>query len=1392
MINVDISKKKPESKEDFIKKYYNLNDNEQKIVQMIAVYYVDATKTELLKCTAKCKIKNEYGKNLNRSDFYEILDKLLGFSLIVSDPYRYSSPRYRCNSLVTAFFAKEALIEDNFSNYIDASRETYSSNHYYSYYDENRFYYLVRDLQAGLLLKDTQGIQKNLDLCLDNYSDKFFNLTLFTELLNEPFRADLFDALDFDTRLFFLRVIINRTILRNDKIENLDSLKEYYIEQFEKIKNNIFQKQYYYNSISELFAAMLFSGDLERFIELFVKNIDFDETKYRFQAVFNFLNGDNEKAINEFNIALKVYRKNKRKQKILFNDVTDAFYILANIKSDEIVFHKILENIVSYEEKHPTNSKYRINSLYAYILALENKKKDGKPYLKESIDPFSFYITEFVKSIGYPELLDHKGIEKLYYKTKKAGYKWLALQLYSLSKRLKINNIDEHEYNFLKDLFSNKENWKRILKHLSGIETIAEKDKNQDSRLVWFLRAGDEIVENKNKVYEINPKIQKLGKNNRWSQGRAVSLKKLYYKEFDFLTLQDIEICNCIEIYMGNYYYREEYDIDVRKTLVKLINHPHIYIEETKEHIELIKKEPELSIDSGKNGSYKLSLNISETDNAMIYRESKNRYFMYEINPTHKKIHEIIGKGIKIPKDGNDLLIKTVSKISPYITINTELENYYEGIENIQADSRIRVQLKPEEEGLRMQFFVRPYSDKGSYYIPGEGQKRIIKKFDDKPYQTERDLNKEKENVDLILESCSQLSIDDNTSEPFYFHDIEQSLQLLSDLLEIKDTIIIEWPEGEKFKLSSKASFSNLRLSLKSANDWFSLAGSLEIDNKKVIAFEELLEKIENSESRFIELNNNQFLSLSKKLYTKLNEISSITFKKKNAVQFKLPAALSISEVIDEVKNTKTDKAWKKIAGRIKDAGNTEISLPSTLKADLREYQFDGYKWMMQLSQMGFGACLADDMGLGKTVQALAIILQRASLGACLVIAPASVVHNWKKEIRRFTPTLNPVELLNEDRESIINKLKSYDILITTYGLMGREADLFAGKEWATIVLDEAQFIKNMSSKRSKSAMKLNGAFKIITTGTPIENHPLEMWNLFNFINPGLFGTAEFFNKRFTIPIVKDNNKEAKNRLRKIITPFILRRKKRDVLDELPEKTEITLYAEPDKDETAFYEALRRKSIKMIEDKSENEHSGQKHLRVLAELTKLRQASCHPSLIDPNLKLSGAKVTLFLEIIEELIENKHKVLIFSQFVKFLKIIEKEIQKKGIKYQYLDGSTPMKKREESINDFQSGNGDAFLISLKAGGLGLNLTAANYVIHLDPWWNPAVEDQASDRAHRIGQKQPVTIYRIVTKGTIEEKVLSLHKKKRELADALLEGSEISGKLSYEQLIDLIKDR
>jgi len=296
-----------------------------------------------------------------------------------------------------------------------------------------------------------------------------------------------------------------------------------------------------------------------------------------------------------------------------------------------------------------------------------------------------------------------------------------------------------------------------------------------------------------------------------------------------------------------------------------------------------------------------------------------------------------------------------------------------------------------------------------------------------------------------------------------------------------------------------------------------------------------------------------------------------------------------------------------------------------------------------------------------------------------------------------------------------------------------------------------------------------------------------ELWNLMDFINPGMLGSAEVFQQRFATPIERDQCRQTKSRLKKLISPFLLRRTKAQVLSELPSRTEITLHVQLNPQEVAFYEAIRQKAIEKLADTGAENNS---HLKILAEIMRLRRACCHPTLVVKDAEIECSKLKLFLETVEELRAGGHKALVFSQFVDHLAILRSELDQRQIAYQYLDGSTPAKQRKKNVEAFQAGEGDLFLISLKAGGSGLNLTAADYVLHMDPWWNPAVEDQASDRAHRLGQQRPVTIYRFITEGTIEQKIQQLHGSKRDLADSLLEGAERSGKLSAEELLALLR--
>jgi SNF2 family DNA or RNA helicase len=405
------------------------------------------------------------------------------------------------------------------------------------------------------------------------------------------------------------------------------------------------------------------------------------------------------------------------------------------------------------------------------------------------------------------------------------------------------------------------------------------------------------------------------------------------------------------------------------------------------------------------------------------------------------------------------------------------------------------------------------------------------------------------------------------------------------------------------------------------------------------------------------------------------------------------------------------------------------------------------------------------------------------------VVAPTSVCSNWLEELRRFAPDLTVLEYTGKRRRALLEPFRSAagpDVLIVSYALLQHDASELSSLTWNTVVLDEAQFVKNARSLRAHAAFGLPARYRLAMTGTPVENHLGDLWSIFHFLNPALLGAWKHFQIRYLKPIERDRNSEQRAELKALIAPFLLRRVKDEVLSDLPPLTVVRHSVRLSEDETLRYALLRRQ----IHDKLRTAYGKRQHkLQVFSEITRLRRFCCHPRLVYPDAPSESAKLTAFLELAEELRDNGHRALVFSQFVDFLELVREALDERGIRYSYLDGSTPKEVRPVRVEEFQQGKNELFLISLKAGGFGLNLTAADYVIHLDPWWNPAVEAQATDRAHRIGQERPVTMYRLVTAETIEERIVDLYREKRELADALLSATDDVPELSHELLTDLL---
>lgn len=474
--------------------------------------------------------------------------------------------------------------------------------------------------------------------------------------------------------------------------------------------------------------------------------------------------------------------------------------------------------------------------------------------------------------------------------------------------------------------------------------------------------------------------------------------------------------------------------------------------------------------------------------------------------------------------------------------------------------------------------------------------------------------------------------------------------------------------------------------------------------------------------------------------------------------------------------------SYKSFLRSMKNVEDSDYEIPAGLHAELRPYQKFGYRWLMTLGAMGFGGILADDMGLGKTVQAIAYLTAMkekhgGEMRRSLIVCPASLVYNWESEIRRFAPELAVATVVGTAgaRKGMIKGSRA-DVLLTSYDLLKRDVEAYQETLFDTVFIDEAQNIKNQGTLAAKAVKAVECARRFALTGTPIENALSELWSIFDFLMPGFLGSYKRFKERYEQPVTVKKDEVAAERLRRMIRPFILRRLKKDVLKELPDKLEEVVYSRMEDAQREIYEARVQKLLDSLSKQSQEEFRVGK-LQILAELTHLRQLCCDPSLVYENYNGGAAKVDTCVELVKNAVESGNKILLFSQFTSMLDIIKERLDQEKICYYILTGATSKEKRNELVRAFNKDETPVFLISLKAGGTGLNLTAASIVIHFDPWWNQAAQNQATDRAHRIGQQQVVTVYKLIMKDTLEEKILEMQEKKAGLSEEIIADGSIS---------------
>ncbi|HEY5561648.1 MAG TPA: SNF2 helicase associated domain-containing protein [Clostridiaceae bacterium] len=931
--------------------------------------------------------------------------------------------------------------------------------------------------------------------------------------------------------------------------------------------------------------------------------------------------------------------------------------------------------------------------------------------------------------------------------------------------KLELKTEVKYEFNFEKERISSLElrvgkdrcysvkNMKEFLKVVRAKTESLEfgKSFNYAPWKYYYNEVDKELINLLLEIYEADLKIASINSYYK-NTPKFISGKKAYLSDYQVKRFFNISIGKSIEAIINGKPYS---NVKVLKEDMPLefdfkLNQDRILINHTGE------EEPIPLTYDGEYFFYKSNIyKIGEKQLSIyvpLYNELiKSNNVLSSLNKEYsEKVASIILPGLR--------------KISKRVNIDSELEkDFYEAIliselyiDSINNDINCLVKFNYGEISINPLKDSFNSIDEKILIRNIEAEEKIKSMLKDFGFIKETDfysLKDEDKIVDFIIEGIGELQ---NLAEVYYsegFKDIKfynsssykSSVKLTNnDLLEF--TFSIEGVEKEELK--------NIFAALRSKKKYYKLkkGGFVSLETKALKDIGQMLDYIDIKDKEF--------------------DRESIILSKYNSLYFDNKLK---EKALDFVHR---DKGFREMVNNIREVQETDYILPEYLEPILREYQKSGFKWLSVLGQYGFGGILADEMGLGKTLQAISFIAGDKDGLPSLVIAPTSLVYNWQNEIEKFAPSLKTLVISGSklEREELRKEIEDSDIVVTSYPLIRRDIDEYKNINFKCCILDEAQQIKNPNSINAKSVKELKAKGYFALTGTPIENSLTELWSIFDFIMPGYLSSHSKFLERYETPIVKNNDKNALQELNRRIKPFILRRLKREVAGELPEKIEHRISAELTPEQKKLYlaylSAIKGELNEEIEEKGINKSK----IKILAALTRLRQICLEPSIFIEDYVGESGKMLLLDDILEESIGGGHKILIFSQFTSVLKKIEERLNKNLISYMYLDGKTKAQDRVNMVTQFNEGDTSVFLISLKAGGTGLNLTGADVVIHFDPWWNPAVEDQASDRAHRIGQRKTVEVIKLIARGTIEEKIFELQEKKKNLIRNILDENQL----------------
>lgn len=1130
-----------------------------------------------------------------------------------------------------------------------------------------------------------------------------------------------------------------------------------------------------------------------------------------------FLTGRDEEAVGHFREALDQVRGESHSHDGYFRTVGGVFAILGFLREGSAVslnqagsyakagsandtpytvVYQLLQQVVQ-AKAHPDlppvqpvwHSDSRLNNIFACV---------AHYWLTGSLD-------------GGQRLL----LESSAQSARAGGYLWLAEECEELLQRLRnpevpfrrFHDLQNGKMPFFLDCVITRNSWverfERLKQALDGLPQPTA------TRLVWNVNAEQA----ERGIITVKPIEQHSSRNGKWTKGRRFTA----YREcrfgtiqppaeppmgemlFQGLTPQDKFACDLL------YETEEELKKDPEKAahawgkvIQALQGHPRLFLEGGDgQPLHCVPGEPVVEVTPLEDAlQYSLLPQAPQEEECVVRLERGNQLTVYTFPTPIRRLRRALSGDFRIPLSDPQENGRVLEHLLRRFRVISQGPLPGISLPPVAADPLPCLQLTNWERGLRVAMMVQPFGSSMPYYLPGEGPMEMICQ----EVRMVRDFERERERAEAVVQSCPRLR-ETVQEEPWRWSLEGQACYELTLQLQGMSNCRVQVPNDRKFVCRRTLTMSNISLHTQSYLSWFSVEGDVVLEGSEATASLADLIQAVAERKHFVTLSDGDVVALSEDVRLKLEALNRLgdIVRGRGAgegggalriCQFLMPFLQEQLAFYPGLELPPESDQWIE---KYNKAMKEEPPVPKELQVTLRPYQEEGFLWLSRLDSAGAGACLADDMGLGKTVQAIALILSKASEGPSLVVAPTSVCANWQAEFGKFAPSLVCEVFGPGDRSQSFQKLGPGHVLIASYGLLQSEQASFRKVQWRVAVLDEAQAIKNSHAKRSQAALEIHADFRVVTTGTPVENNLNELWSIFNFIIPGLLGTREGFQKRFATTIENERKpevmKELMENLRGIVSPFLLRRRKDQVLNDLPPKEEIDYPVELSPQERAFYDDLRKKIVQELNAVEKQKKSLSK-LDVLSGITRLRLAVDHPRLVAGGEGLAGSKLEAFMELLQRILENGHKVLVFSQFVKFLEIVRETLEAQRIPYEYLDGARNAKERAASVENFQNGEVPVFLISLRAGGVGLNLTQADYVIHLDSWWNPAVENQASDRAYRLGQSKKVTIYHLHTVNTIEDEIKRLHEKKTELADNLLANADTIETVPMEALLQYLR--